>query len=102
LKLLTACTHQINTAFPDTRFAQFEQRIDDDHVLIYVSSPPEADDHAEHMYEMDEPYTTAMHQDLKRGLNLEKRLARNTTDSDMQAGLPLFEVYQFLSPGMSK
>ena len=54
---------------------------------------------------MDETYPSALHTDLKRdvaGPNLRRASSNNTSsdeDSTMQAGLPLFETYQFLSPG---
>ena len=44
---------------------------------------------------MDEPYPEAPHIDLKRDTGLHRR---QDSDDDMQAGLPLFEKYQFLSP----
>ena len=68
-------------------------------VLIYITSPPPAAPHEHtdgHLYEMDEPYPSAYHTDLKRDLHVHKRESNN---SDMQNGLPLFEKYQFLTPG---
>lgn len=38
-----------------------------------------------------------MHQDLKRDVWVQERASGNNT---MQDGLPLFEKYQFLTPGM--
>lgn len=71
-------------------------------VLIYTSSPPPPPDRRlerlpseGRVYEMDEPYPEALHTDLKRDTDLPRR---QTDDEDMQAGLPLFEKYQFLSP----
>ena len=68
----------------------------DDHVLIFFSAPAERYEHHDQLYEMDEPYPTAMHQDLKRDLNVQ---ARASSNNSMQDGLPLFEKYQFLTPG---
>ena len=71
-------------------------------VLIYITSPPAAqrlEQQDGHLYEMDEPYPSALHTDLKRDLNAHKRQSDN---NEMQAGLPLFEKYQFVTPGMSK
>lgn len=48
---------------------------------------------------MDDPYPSSLHTDLKRDTDLH---ARQSDDTDMQAGLPLFEKYQFLSPRRSK
>lgn len=50
---------------------------------------------------MDEPYPSALHQDLKRQLNLRADSdddKSNTTNP--QSNLPLFEKYQFLTPGL--
>ncbi|KAH0362035.1 BIG1-domain-containing protein, partial [Aureobasidium melanogenum] len=49
-------------------------------------------------YEMDEPYPSNMHTDLKRDLNA--HVVRASNASNPQADLPLFEKYQFLSPGI--
>lgn len=71
-----------------------------DAVLMYITTSPvpkvqnQGDDHH---YEMDDPYPSSMHTDLKRDV-----YPRQDSESgDMQAGLPLFEKYQFLTPGMS-
>ncbi|KAI4737584.1 BIG1-domain-containing protein [Aureobasidium sp. EXF-12298] len=49
-------------------------------------------------YEMDEPYPSNMHIDLKRDLN--SHVSRASNVSNPQVNLPLFEKYQFLSPGI--
>lgn len=67
-------------------------------MIIFLSAPAEAFDHPERHYEMDEPYPTAMHQDLKRDIIYSPA---KSNSSSMQDGLPLFEKYQFLSPGKS-
>ncbi|THV79786.1 BIG1-domain-containing protein [Aureobasidium pullulans] len=59
-------------------------------------SPPQSQ-HPE-QYEMDEPYPSNMHTDLKRDLN--SHVSRASNASNPQDGLPLFEKYQFLSPGI--
>ncbi|WPH03065.1 Hypothetical protein R9X50_00593900 [Acrodontium crateriforme] len=55
-------------------------------------------------YAMDEPALSMPHSDLKRDEELYKRLieerASNNASDNAQAGLPLFEKYQFLSPGI--
>lgn len=66
-------------------------------MIIIVSAPAETFDHAEHLYEMDEPYPSALHQDLKRDIKYSPVKGGNSTST--QDGLPLFEKYQFLSPG---
>ena len=66
-------------------------------VLIYITTPPPQETLQDgHMYEMDEPYPSGLHTDLKRDLEMH---ARQSEDDHMQDGLPLFEKYQFLSPG---
>ena len=51
------------------------------------------------LYEMDDEfYPSAMHQGLKRDIKYEPLKSGNHS---MQDGLPLFEKYQFLSPGKS-
>nr|OQO23459.1 hypothetical protein B0A51_08706 [Rachicladosporium sp. CCFEE 5018] len=85
----------------NTRFASLVSKLGENYVFILASTPVEAAEAHAHMYEMDEPYPTAMHQDLKRGLELERRAKGNRSSADhMQDGLPLFEKYKFLSPGI--
>ncbi|KAM0721662.1 hypothetical protein Q7P37_002587 [Cladosporium fusiforme] len=80
---------QFNTNAPE---------ISEDHMIIILSAPTETFDHAEHPYEMDEPYPSALHQDLKRDIKYSPQKGGNSTST--QDGLPLFEKYQFLSPGI--
>lgn len=69
------------------------------HVLIWTSSSSIADVDEERHYEMDEPpFQENLHADLKRGLDHEMRRRQ---DGKGQQDLPLFEKYQFLSPGTS-
>jgi hypothetical protein len=71
----------------------------DSYTVLYATldnlSPPQVM-HPE-QYEMDEPYPSNMHTDLKRDLN--SHISRASNASNPQANLPLFEKYQFLSPG---
>lgn len=70
------------------------------HVLIYVSTPASGVERAH--YEMDEPpYHAIMHTDLKRDVGEENVRPFQTQEANPQDGLPLFEKYQFLSPGKS-
>lgn len=73
----------------------------DSYTVLYATldnlSPPQAQ-HPE-QYVMDEPYPSNMHIDLKRDLN--SHVVRASNASNPQADLPLFEKYQFLSPGTS-
>ncbi|KAK5173487.1 uncharacterized protein LTR77_002168 [Saxophila tyrrhenica] len=64
-------------------------------VLIYLTTPPHSPSHTGEPYEMDDAYPSAPHTELKRDF---EHHARQSDDEDMQAGLPLFEKYQFLSP----
>ncbi|THY78449.1 BIG1-domain-containing protein [Aureobasidium pullulans] len=72
----------------------------DSYTVLYAPlsslSPPQSQ-HPE-QYEMDEPYPSNMHTDLKRDLN--SHVSRASNASNPQDGLPLFEKYQFLSPGI--
>lgn len=73
------------------------------HVIIYVSTPAPEGERAH--YEMDEPpYHAIMHTDLKRDVGeegIEAAKPRQAKEANPQDGLPLFEKYQFLSPGLS-
>lgn len=66
------------------------------YVVIFTTAPETK--HEPPAYEMDEQYTE-LHTDLKRHIETRQVKRQNGTD-DAQAGLPLFERYQFLSPGM--
>jgi hypothetical protein len=68
-------------------------------MVIIISAPITTVDHADKIYEMDEPYPSALHQDLKRDIKYEP--LKSSSNNTMQDGLPLFEKYQFLSPGKS-
>ncbi|KAH0006434.1 BIG1-domain-containing protein, partial [Aureobasidium melanogenum] len=73
----------------------------DSYTVLYATLPnlfpPFKPQHPE-QYEMDEPYPSNMHTDLKRDLNA--HIVRASNASNPQADLPLFEKYQFLSPGI--
>ena len=70
------------------------------HVLVYVGgSVRETEGEG---YEMDEPpFHENMHTDLKRNVDTGARRRQTKEQDDFQRGLPLFEKYQFLSPGKS-
>lgn len=73
---------------------------------MYVSVPhtyQAADEVAEQQdYKMDEPpFHENMHTDLKRGLERGLKRRQERTGDDFQRDLPLFEKYQFLTPGES-
>ncbi|EGP85659.1 unnamed protein product [Zymoseptoria tritici ST99CH_1A5] len=68
------------------------------HVIIFVSTP--ADVSREH-YEYDEPpYPAGMHTDLKRDIGELSVHANKKNETWGQENLPLFEKYQFLTPGI--
>jgi len=71
----------------------------DEHMVIIIATPVTTVDHDDKIYEMDEPYPSALHQDLKRDIKYEP--LKSSSNHTMQDGLPLFEKYQFLSPGKS-
>lgn len=93
------------TIFKDTDSAlaptiQTVLSAEQDAVLMYITTPPaqKVQDQADqHHYEMDDPYPSSLHTDLKRDVYPRQ----DSENSEMQAGLPLFEKYQFLTPGTS-
>ena len=68
-----------------------------DFTVIYLTTPPskplQVPQHPVHVYEMDDPYPSGLHTELRRDFSSH---AANKT----QADLPLFEKYQYLSPGL--
>jgi len=73
-------------------------------VLLFTGTLlPQAEEHQDPPYEMDEPYPSGLHTDLKRDTRMRQAMRRadNGTAEDPQAGLPLFEKYMFLTPGTS-
>lgn len=70
----------------------------DDHMVIIISTPLGTVEHTDRIYEMDEPYPSALHQGLRRDIKYEP--LKSSGNHTMQDGLPLFEKYQFLSPGL--
>ena len=66
-------------------------------MVIIISTPLTTVEHTDRIYEMDEPYPSALHQDLRRDIKYEP--LKSSGNHTMQDGLPLFEKYQFLSPG---
>lgn len=71
------------------------------YTVIYTTSPPSGAHHTEHAdsesYEMDSQFQAHLHTELKRDLSHQKRAADgNITLPDG----PLFERYQYLTPGM--
>jgi hypothetical protein len=72
----------------------------DSYTVVYTTLPgwmQKIEPQHPEQYEMDEPYPSNMHTDLKRDLN--SYVSRASNASNPQANLPLFEKYQFLSPG---
>ncbi|KXL51402.1 hypothetical protein M433DRAFT_170531 [Acidomyces richmondensis BFW] len=82
------------------------------YVLFYTSSQQlniQEQIEQDHPYEMDEPYPSALHTDLKRDLehhkksahtNIVRRQSSSKTVDNAQLNLPLFETYQFFTPGI--
>ncbi len=88
----------VDTTIDDTITAALKR--ESSSVFIYITTPPSyesADLVESNLYEMDDPYPSSLHTDLKRDLHLQRR--QSDGNVDMQAGLPLFEKYKFLSPG---
>jgi hypothetical protein len=72
------------------------------YTVLYTTTPASnhmVDTQHPDQYEMDDSYPSSMHIDLKRDLNA--HINRKANSTNPQAHLPLFEKYQFLSPGMS-
>src|SRR3954470_9006259 len=69
---------------------------DQSYTIIYTTSPPSKQPSGREPppYEMDDPFEGVLHTDLKRDLSAH---GKNRTQN---SNLPLFEKYQFLSPGM--
>ncbi|GAB7349649.1 hypothetical protein MBLNU459_g0325t1 [Dothideomycetes sp. NU459] len=75
------------------------------YTVLYTTTPPSADQyrqaqHQDKYYEMDDPFPSAMHTDLKRDLNAHAKGSNSTNSTNPQSSLPLFEKYQFLSSGI--
>ncbi|KAL2358723.1 BIG/ATPase V1 complex, subunit S1 [Cryomyces antarcticus] len=71
------------------------------YTVIYITTPPSdshntAPQHAPQVYEMDEPFPSGLHTDLKRDLT---GYASSSNSTNLNSNLPLFEKYQFLSSG---
>ncbi|KAJ9631006.1 hypothetical protein H2203_001534 [Taxawa tesnikishii (nom. ined.)] len=75
----------------------------EEYTVIYTTTTPAEDQrvseiiHQAQYYEMDEPYPSGMHTDLKRDL---RAYPRASNSSNLDSKLPLFEKYQFLSSGI--
>ncbi|KAI7533144.1 hypothetical protein KC316_g16843, partial [Hortaea werneckii] len=84
------------------------------YTLIYTSRPAGSGspttEHVDLPYEMDDPYPSALHTDLKRDLDHHRKQAHsarekggdnkhNNTDNT-QTDFGLFEKYQFLTPAL--
>ena len=65
--------------------------------MIILVSAPSTGEPAESVYEMDEPYPSALHQDLRRDIKYEP--LKSSSNHTTQDGLPLIEKYQFFTPG---
>jgi hypothetical protein len=66
------------------------------YTVIYITTPRDEEQsaspyQAQQIYEMDDPFPTAMHTELKRDIE------SHAKDAEAEGGL--FERYQFLSPG---
>jgi len=85
----------------DDRLSRLEKQ-KQPYVLIYTSRASAHASHVDPPYEMDEPYPSALHTDLKRDVesrkrNMQRRQANGIDNS--KSNLPLFERYQYLTPG---
>ncbi|KAF2725466.1 hypothetical protein K431DRAFT_309105 [Polychaeton citri CBS 116435] len=73
-------------------------------ILIYTSSPPASVSIDEgSVYEMDEPYPSSFHQDLKRAnpeLAQRSDVSAQESLDNLDQNVPLFEKYQYFTPGL--
>lgn len=70
---------------------------DQKYIIIYTTTPvlehPENTPHHElHLYEMDDPFPSALHTDLKRDVEAHA--------SNITKNMPLFETYQYFNPAI--
>lgn len=75
------------------------------YTVLYTTTPPSTEhyqeiQHPDNYYEMDDPFPSAMHTDLKRDIAAYANGSNSSNGSNPQSNLPLFEKYQFLSSGM--
>ncbi|KZF26851.1 BIG1-domain-containing protein [Xylona heveae TC161] len=70
-----------------------------DYTLVYITTPPSGDVQPEladiQEYEMEDSFPSPFATELKRDLSLHPHSSNETID-----GAPLFEKYQFLTPGL--
>ncbi|KAF2099140.1 BIG1-domain-containing protein [Rhizodiscina lignyota] len=69
------------------------------YIVIYTSTPASAHsdsmpEHELHLYEMDDPFPSALHTDLKRDVNAHQ------SNSTVNSTLPLFERYEYFNPAI--
>lgn len=74
------------------------------YTVFYTTTPPSSQhyeqiQHVDQVYEMDEPYPSGMHTDLKRDVFAHATASNGTSRGNLDYNLPLFEKYQFLSSG---
>lgn len=71
------------------------------HTIVYIGTPSRSEQGAEIDYEAENtpPGHNGLHTDLKR--DVQHGLKRQSKSDNPQDKLPLFEKYQFLSPGKS-
>ena len=72
------------------------------YTVIYTTTPVSNDqqhtDFEASMYEMDKTMSPLVHMDLKRDISMHVGTSGNSTNG---TSLPLFERYQYFSPGQS-
>lgn len=74
------------------------------YTVIYLTTPISAEvqkqmeQEVSPPYEMDSPFPSGMHGDLKRDLSV-RAAASNSSRGNLDSNLPLFEKYQFVNQG---
>ena len=77
----------------------------DTYTVIYYTTPVSAEQyqeiqHPDEVYEMDSPFPSGMHGDLKRDVG-GYASSNNTNTGNLYSDVPLFEKYQFVNQGKS-
>lgn len=76
----------------------------DSYTVFYTTTPVSPGhyqemQHPDHVYEMDSPFPSGMHGDLKRDLGVAASASNSSGRGNLDSNLPLFEKYQFVNQG---
>jgi len=68
------------------------------YTVIYTTTPPT--DVITHSTSYEPSFVEPLHTEMKRQFNLQRRADEDNTNSTVPSNAPLFEKYQFLTPGL--